>query len=128
MKLQKTLSRILDGLILLVFILFFSSAGFQDRNSSGWYQQFFPNLNGSSIKDITFLDSLTGFAVTTTNSSVQAYILKTTNGGDNWNIIHTYVPPSVNSGFTRIQFATDSLGYASTNYFDIFKTMNSGLN
>ena len=128
MKLQKTLSRILDGLILLVFILFFSSAGFQDRNSSGWYQQFFPNLNGSSIKDITFLDSLTGFAVTTTNSSVQAYILKTTNGGDNWNIIYTYVPPSVNSGFTRIQFATDSLGYASTNYFDIFKTMNSGLN
>ena len=128
MKTQKTLSRILDGLLLLVFILFFSSAGFQDRNTSGWYQQWFPNLNGSTIKDITFLDSLTGFAVTTTNSSVQAYILKTTNGGDNWNIIHTYVPPSVNSGFTRIQFATDSLGYASTNYFDIFKTMNSGLN
>ena len=128
MKIQKTLSRILDGLILLVFILFFSSAGFQDKMTSGWYQQWFPNLNGSTITDITFLDSLTGFAVTTTNSSVQTYILKTTNSGDSWNIVYTYVPPSVNSGFTRIQFATDGIGYASTNYFDIFKTMNSGLN
>ncbi len=128
MNSQRIVSRVLDGLILLVFILFFSSAGFQDRMTSGWYQQWFPNLNGSTIKDITFLDSLTGFAVTTTNSSVQAYILKTTNGGDNWNIIYTYIAPSVNSGFNRIQFANSNTGYASINYFDFFKTTNSGLN
>ena len=129
MKTQKIFSRILDGLILLVFLLFLSSAGFQDKMTSGWYQQWFPNLNGSTIKDITFLDSLTGFAVTTTNSSVQAYILKTTNGGDNWNIIYTYVPPSVNSGFTRIQFPNNSnTGYTATNYFDFFKTTDGGLN
>ena len=128
MKLQKTFSRILDGLILLVFILFFSSAGFQDRNTSGWYQQWFPNLNGSSITSITFLDSLTGFAVTNSNSTDQGYILKTTNGGDNWNIIYTYIPPSSTSGFTKIQFATDSIGYASTNYFDFFRTTNGGMN
>ncbi len=128
MKLQKTLSRILDGLILLVFILFFSSAGFQDRMTSGWYQQFFPNLNGSSIKDITFLDSLTGFAISSTNSSVEAYILNTTSGGDNWNIIFTYFPPSVNSGLTKIKFATDSIGYAATNYLEFYKTTNKGEN
>ncbi len=128
MKLQKIFSRILDGLILLVFVLFFASAGIQDRSTSGWYQQFFPNLNGSSIKDITFLDSLTGFAVTTTNSSVQAYILKTTNGGDNWNIVHTYVPPSVNSGFMRIMFADSNVGFASTSYVEFFKTTNGGIN
>jgi photosystem II stability/assembly factor-like uncharacterized protein len=128
MKLQNVFSRILDGLILLVFVLIMSSAGFQDKSTSGWYQQWFPNLNGSTIKDITFLDSLTGFAVTTTNSSVQAYILKTTNGGDNWSIVHTYVPPSVNSGFNRIQFSNNNTGYTSTNYFDLFKTTDNGLN
>ncbi|MFA5010803.1 MAG: T9SS type A sorting domain-containing protein [Ignavibacteria bacterium] len=128
MKLQKTLSRVLDGLILLVFLLFLSSAGFHDSRTSGWYQQWFPNLNGGTIKDITFLDSLTGFAVTTTNSSVQAYILKTTNGGDNWDIIYTYIPPSVNSEFNRIQFVNSNTGFTSTNYFDFFKTTDGGLN
>jgi len=127
-KIKNLFSRILDVLILFVFILFFASAGFQDKNTSGWYQQFFPNMNGSSITSITFLDSLTGFAVTSTNSSVQGYIIKTTNGGDNWSIIYTYVPPSVNSGFRVIQFANDSIGYAATNYFTFFKTTNAGLN
>ena len=128
MKFQKILSRILDGLILLVFILFFASAGFQDKSTSGWYQQFFPNMNGSSITSITFLDSLTGFAISNTNSSIQAYILKTSNGGDNWNIVYTYFPPTVNSGLTQIKFATDSIGYASTNYIEFYKTTNKGLN
>ncbi|MFZ4591795.1 MAG: YCF48-related protein [Ignavibacteria bacterium] len=127
MKTQKFFSRILDGLILLVFLLFFSSAGFQDKSTSGWYKQFFPNLNGSTINDITFLDSLTGFAVTTTTSS-QSYILKTTNGGDNWNIVYTYVTPYTNVEFINVQFANNNTGYASTNYFDLFKTTNGGLN
>ena len=128
MKTKNIISRVLDVMILAMFVLFLSSAGFQDRLIQGWYQQWLPDLNGSTIKDITFLDSLTGFAVTTTNSSVQAYILKTTNGGDNWNIVHTYVPPSTNSGFIRIQFTNNNIGYSSTNYFDLFKTTNGGIN
>ncbi|MFA7361613.1 MAG: T9SS type A sorting domain-containing protein [Candidatus Kapaibacterium sp.] len=128
MKLNKTLSRILDGLILLVFILFFSSAGFQDRNTSGWYQQWFPNLNGSTIQDITFLDSLTGFAVTNANSSLQAYILKTTNGGDNWNINYTYIPPYTNWKFIKIIFINVNTGLAFTDDVETFTTTNSGLN
>ncbi len=125
---KEYISRSIDILILIGITIFFSSYGFQDRSTSGWYQQWFPDLNGSAIKDITFLDSLTGYAVTSTNTSVQAYIIKTTNGGDNWNIIHTYLPPSTNSGFTRIQFENDRVGYASTNFFDFFKTTNSGTN
>ena len=127
MKTQKTISRILDGLILLVFILFFSSAGFQDRNTSGWYQQWFPNLNGSSISSITFLDSLTGFAVTNTNSSLEAYILKTTNGGDNWNINYTYTQTNSNWTFVKIGFADSNTGYAF-GWSEMFKTTNAGLN
>ncbi len=45
-----------------------------------------------------------------------------------WCIIHTYVPPSTTSGFTRIQFADSIIGFASTNYYDFFKTTNSGVN
>ena len=84
MKLQKYISKVLDILITLILLLFFASFGFKDSRSSGWYQQWFPNLNGSTITSMTFLDSLTGFAVTSTNSSIQSYIIKTTNGGDNW--------------------------------------------
>ncbi len=122
MKLQNTLSRILDGLILLVFILFFSSAGFQDRNTSGWYQQWFPNLNGSTIKDITFLDSLTGFAVT---DAAQSYILRTTNGGDNWEFNYS----SGNTwGFRRIISTDSSTIFAVRSYTEILKTTNRGNN
>ena len=128
MKFQKYISKVLDVLIASILLLFFASFGFRDSRSSGWYQQWFPNLNGSTITSMTFLDSLTGFAVTSTNSSIQSYIIKTTNGGDNWNIIFTYVPPSVNSGFRKIQFANNNIGYASTNYVNFFKTTNGGLN
>ena len=127
MKTQKIFSRILDGLILLVFILFFSSAGFQDRNTSGWYQQWFPNLNGSTIKDITFLDSLMGFAVTNTNSSLQAYILKTTNGGDNWYINYTYSQSNINWYFVKIGFVDSNTGYAF-GWSEMFRTTNGGNN
>ena len=121
MKLHTTFSRVLKGLIVLLVMLFLSAAGFQDKNTMGWYQQYFPNLNGSTIKDMTFMDSLTGFAVTNTNSSLQAYILKTTNGGDNWNIVYTYNSPSTTVLFTKIQFPNNYIGYASTNYFDFIK-------
>ncbi|HEY5125327.1 MAG TPA: T9SS type A sorting domain-containing protein [Ignavibacteria bacterium] len=128
MKIQKYISKLLDVFIAFVLLLFFASFGFRDGRTSGWYQQWFPNLNGSSITSMTFLDSLTGFAVTSTNSSVQGYIIKTTNGGDNWNIIYTYQPVASTIAFNKIQFANDSMGYASTNYYDFYKTINSGLN
>jgi len=128
MKLHTAFSSVLKGLIVVSFVFFLSAAGFQDKLTSGWYQQYFPNLNGSTIKDMTFLDSLTGFAITTTNSSVQAYILKTTNGGDNWNIVHTYFPPSTGTILTGIMFANNAIGYASTSYHEFFKTTNAGEN
>lgn len=128
MKTQNIFSRILDGMILLVFILFFASAGFQDKSTSGWYQQFFPNLNGSSITSITFLDSLTGCAVTSTDSSLQGYILRTSNGGDNWNIVYTYTSPAGTVSFNKIAFADANIGYATVNYYPFFKTTNAGLN
>ncbi len=114
------------SILLLIVLLFFSTAGFQDRLIQGWYQQWLPDLNGSSIKDITFLDSLTGFAVTNTNSLIEGYIIKTTNSGDNWSIVYTYHPPATSVYLNRLQFAGDSTGYITTNYFDVIKTTDSG--
>jgi len=109
----------------IIFIL--SSFNFQGSpKSSGWYQQWFPNMNGSTIASLTFLDSLTGYAATGTSSTNQCYILKTTNGGDNWNIIYTY-NSGANIHFTKIQFANSNIGYASTNYYDFYKTTNAVL-
>ena len=127
MKLHTAFSRVLKGLIVVLVVFFLSSAGFQDKSISGWYQQFFPNLNGSSITSITFLDSLTGFAVTNTNSSLQAYILKTTNGGDNWNINYTYTQTNVNWDFLKIGFVNSNTGFAF-GWSEMFKTTNCGIN
>ena len=127
MKLSKYISKVLDVLIALVLLLFFASFGFRDGRTSGWYQQFFPNLNGSTITSMTFLDSLTGYAVTNPGTNIYCYILKTTNGGDNWVINYTY-NSGTNIRFTKIQFADDNTGYASTNFLDFFKTTNAGLN
>ena len=127
MKLQKTLSRILDGLILLVFILFFSSAGFQDKFTGNWSYQEMPALPNVTITDMKFLDSLTGFAVMSNDTQPldTAYILKTTNGGYNWLRSKTE-----KGNYTRIQFINNQTGYVcgqiQTNAV-IYKTTNQGL-
>ena len=79
----------LSTLLLYFSILAFTIAfNFSDNRSGGWYQQFFPYFNGASISDITFVDSLVGYAVTK-NEAVNAtyYILEITKGGKILNII-----------------------------------------
>jgi photosystem II stability/assembly factor-like uncharacterized protein len=123
---KKYLIYIFYSLIILVL----SSFNFQGSpKSSGWYQQWFPNMNGSTIASLTFLDSLTGYATTSKNSSNQTYILKTTNGGDNWFTIFTYTPSGVNTYLRKVQFANYNTGFVSTNDAgDFFKTTNAGIN
>ena len=128
MKPHKIFSKVLDVLIVLCLLTFFASFGFRDSRSGGWYQQFFPNMNGNTIASLTFLDSLTGFGVTSINPDTLCYILKTTNGGDNWNIKYIYHPVAPTISFNKIQFANNTTGYASANYTSIFKTTNRGDN
>jgi hypothetical protein len=68
-----------------------------------WEQQFFPNLNGRVISDITFADSLTGYACTRYGSNDTNYILRTTNSGDNWSIVYRQFTYS-NRPFGKVQF------------------------
>lgn len=85
-----------------------------------WYQQFMPNIGGRTIQDITFLDSLTGYA-SARQTGDTSYILKTTNGGDNWQIIRRNF-----LAMTQMQFLNINTGYAVGAY--IFKTTNGGFN
>jgi photosystem II stability/assembly factor-like uncharacterized protein len=126
---HKLLKKYLIYIIYSIIIFVLSSFDFQGSpKSSGWYQQWFPNMNGSTIASLTFLDSLTGYAVTSINSDTLCYILKTTNGGDNWNIKYSYHPPYTNISFNKIQFVNNTTGYASAEYTSLFKTTNGGDN
>lgn len=98
------LSTLLFYFSILIFIIAFN---FAHNPPSGWYQQFMPELNGQILSDVIFLDSLNGFAITDNDLLYDTgYIAKTTNGGDNWNIIY-----SDNRDFKAIQFINLNTGY-----------------
>src|SRR5690606_7467112 len=92
----------------------------------GWYQQFMPV--DDFVNDIFFIDTLTGWVVTQghTNNQDTAYILKTTNGGDNWTIQYAR-----NVNLTVVQFTDDQIGYvgggSGTGTIYIYKTTNGGI-
>ena len=105
-------------LIFLEFALLFLATTFQSHNPPGWYQQTLPvNYN---VNDIFFLDSLNGWLVTPTG-----FILRTANGGDNWDI----QADSAGNLFT-VQFLDVETGYISGrgNHGIIYKTTNRGTN
>ena len=101
--------------ISLSIIIFFISFNFKDTPPPfGWYQQFLPNLNGRNLTDIFFLDSLRGWGVTNATNQVNdtAYVLKTTNGGNNWMIQYRKIQiGGGNSGYFRIYFVNQNTGF-----------------
>lgn len=110
-------------LILFELILIFLATTFESDSPPGWFQQTLP-VN-KTLTDIFFLDSLTGWAVTTgaATSTDTGYVLKTSNGGVNWSI-------QVDSAFYYfgIQFLDINYGYAvgGTGRAKFLKTTNSG--
>ena len=80
------------------------------------------------ISDIEFLDSLTGFAVTGSKTVFDTnYILKTTNGGDNW-----FVSYKDYNNYFKVIFLDNYIGYVCGSSFQIngiiYKTTNAGDN
>jgi hypothetical protein len=117
--------------ILYIIPLIIFSFTFSGGPPQGWYQQFMPDLGGRKISDIFFLDSLTGWAVTAyIDTDDTAYVLKTTNGGDNWQITHTRTG---GVGFKRIYFLNSLTGFASgandfNSYSGLSKSTDGGVN
>ncbi len=87
---------------------------------SGWYQQFLPNIGNRTISDITFIDSLNGYAIGNSTSDTN-YFLKTTTGGDSWQITYRrYL------AFEKLQFLNLNTGYMCGAY--LWKTTDGGFN
>ncbi|MBK9334561.1 MAG: T9SS type A sorting domain-containing protein [Ignavibacteria bacterium] len=122
------LSTLLFYICILAFILAFN---FAHNPPGGWYQQFMPNIGGRQISDVFFLDSLAGWAVTPyIDLDDTAYILKTSNGGNNWNIVHTRAG---SVGFSRIKFINSETGFvcganSMFSYPGLSKSTDGGLN
>jgi photosystem II stability/assembly factor-like uncharacterized protein len=108
-------------LILFELIFIFLATTFISDNPPGWYQQNIP-IGNRLITDIYFLDKLTGWVVTNNpNGTDSSLILKTTDGGNNWNQqFKNYY------NFNAIQFVDANTGYAATR--QLYKTTNGGLN
>ena len=113
--------RFLSSLFYFFSIFIFINAfNFQHNPPGAWRQQFMPDLGGQSISDVTFLDSLIGFAVTrsaTVNDT--GYILKTSNGGEIWNIVYRSV-----DNYCNVQFVNETTGFVAGGA--LLKSTNSG--
>jgi photosystem II stability/assembly factor-like uncharacterized protein len=128
LKLKELFTTLLFYFSILLFIIGFN---FTDSPPPfGWYQQFMPSLNGQNINDITFTDSLNGYAVTN-YANGHSYIVKTTNCGDNWFI--NYDGTSSNYLFKRVEFINQNTGFVGgliivSSLYYILKTTNAGVN
>jgi photosystem II stability/assembly factor-like uncharacterized protein len=123
---QRTFKIILSFLFVIILLLGFTVPVNMVGN---WYQQFIPNIGSQQINDIVFIDSLNGYAVASRNVNPDtARILKTTNGGDNWQTIYTLG----SRRFSKIKFINANTGFVcggtGTGTPYIYKTSNSGIN
>ena len=112
-------------LILFELMILFLATTFQSDSPPGWYQQVLP-VN-DQINDIFFVDSLTGWLCTAgaSTGSDTGYVMKTSNGGDNWSVQYNQV-----MNLNVIQFLDINTGYSGggNGTAKIFKTTNSGQN
>jgi photosystem II stability/assembly factor-like uncharacterized protein len=102
--------------LLFYFSILFFIIGFNlnDYRAGNWYQQFMPNLGGRQISDIRFIDSLTGWSVTnaTNQNPDTTYVLKTTNGGDNWTIQYRNIQIGGGfPGYNKVYFLDQNTGF-----------------
>ena len=110
----------------LILLLLLSASGIQDRLTGNWTYQEFPVLPNVQLKDVVFLDSLTGFSVLCTGANPvdSAYIMKTTNGGNNW-----FRSKVEKANYYKVQFINSQIGYVCGQIASnaiIYKTTNQG--
>jgi photosystem II stability/assembly factor-like uncharacterized protein len=127
MKQKYILDKLTTFLFYLSILFFLIAFNFQDSKTGGWYQQNMPNLNGIPVTDIFFADSLNGFATTGNDNGIDtSYLLKTTNGGDNWSIILTE-----KRDFAKAFFFNKDTGFVCGGHGNgakLYKTTNAGMN
>jgi len=132
---MKTFKTFFSSDKVISFILYFSilafiiAFNFSDHGGGGWQLQNLPFLNDRPLRDMTFTDSLTGYGITKGgNNGDSDYVIKTTNGGNNWFIAYTTY-----NLMNRIIFLNPNTGFicGSKNWYSsglVLKTTNSGTN
>lgn len=121
---NKFVNKISSLLFYTGIITFFIAFGFAHNPGSGWKYQSMPHLDNSQIADITFTDSLTGYAVTGDGlgGNDTNYVLKTTNSGFKWNILFSKI-----YDFQRVIFINKDTGFV-LHGDEILRTTNAGDN
>jgi len=115
-------------IILLELCFLFLATTFQSDRMIGWVQQTIPRQD-MPVRDLQFLDSLTGFLVVSKINPDTSFIYKTIDGGNNWSTIQLD-----NIYLTSLKFVTDNIGYGAggqdTTSFPgvVKKTTNGGQN
>ncbi|MBW7899827.1 MAG: T9SS type A sorting domain-containing protein [Candidatus Brocadia sapporoensis] len=120
--------KITNTIFSLSLMLFIIAFNFQHNPPSGWYQQFLPSLPNMQLSDIFFLDSLSGWAVTGNSepNDTSGYILKTIDGGDNWDLKFTDF-----RDFSRVKFLNENTGFVSGGFGTgarLYKSTDGGEN
>ena len=78
-------NKISTAVFYLIVLLFIVAFNFSDNPPGGWQPQFLPFLNDRPLRDMIFVDSLVGYAITGDNTVGDTnYIIKTSNSGNNW--------------------------------------------
>ena len=114
------MKKFLNYLFYFSVLIFFIGFNFSDNPQGGWELQTMPDLGGKSLNSVIFLDSIIGFA-SARQEFDSSYILKTTNGGDNWIIIYRNF-----FAMEKVQFLNYNTGFACGTY--LYKTTNGGYN
>lgn len=109
---MKTLKTFFSPEKLTSFILYFSifafiiAFNFSDHGGGGWQLQNLPFLNDRPLRDMTFTDSLTGYGITKGGNGDSDYVIKTSNGGNNWSIMNTFY-----AELNQINFINSNTGF-----------------
>lgn len=108
----------------LILSFLFLATTFQGDRLIGWVQQTIPRPD-LTVRDLQFVDTLTGFIVSAKSPTDTSFIFKTTDGGNNW--LTTYFDSLY---LVCMDFVDKSVGYsggANVGTGIIKKTTNGGI-
>ncbi|MEO8665066.1 MAG: YCF48-related protein, partial [Ignavibacteria bacterium] len=117
------MTRFITTIIILIFT-FITEVNLYAQLTGGWFAQQTPTNN--SLNDVKFFDFNTGIVV-----GVEGTILKTTDSGNNWNIVESGTSQNLNSislaGTSNIYIAGDSgIILKSNDYGSSWMLLQSG--
>ena len=115
---MKYLKQIFTGIILLIIINNSYSQYSAEGGQASWYWQQ-PYPSGNQLNAVDFADSQTGYSVGNLGT-----ILKTTNGGEVWNVLNV----NTKAQLLDVKFINQNTGFAVGDSGIILRTINGGEN